>query len=278
MSAPRWTAVLTVASGGVVSALALIGIRPLFGDRLRSPGAASVYAIAVMLLGVAAARGVLARGGRVSWALGLGAASGAACALLAAVPLDEPLGPAEVAVLASFTFAGVIAGALFGLPALIALRPALDIERAPSLDAVERALLPAAIWLAALGALAVLGHGGRFVPGLLALAGGALASALVAARDLRRVFFLRAALRDEAPGWAVVESSAATLPMFARYERVSLDGVLARRRAGLGDEPVARLPRDAHLALAPIVRRAVLALIIALASGGAHALLVIKTK
>ncbi|MFT3769119.1 MAG: hypothetical protein QM820_27070 [Minicystis sp.] len=186
MTAPRWTAVLSVAASAAVSGLALVAIRPLFGDRFHALPAALLYAIAVAIVGAVAAHMVLARGARALPAVGFGALSGALSALLSLVPFDEGFHPAQLAVMASLVAAGAIAGAVLGVFSLVTLRPAASVERAPSPDGFDRVLLPAAIEPAIVGALAVLGHGSRFVPGLLVLAACAGAFAIIAVRDRRR--------------------------------------------------------------------------------------------
>lgn len=161
---------------------------------------------------------------------------------------------------------GAIVGTLFGLTTLVVVRPVERAQTRPSLDALERVLLPTSLWLCAWGLVFVAIHHPRSLPPLaLVLVGlGGLGTVLI--RDIRRLAWLLALHRGALPGWSLSPLEplfrSSPLPVFGPCRERDLDGQLAPVAAGRGPyrstspgQPVARLPLNARAGIGPVRRR-----------------------
>jgi hypothetical protein len=232
-----------------------------------------------------AARRAVGRGGRTLTTLALGAAFGSAATVLFTLVLRpevssgaaEDGGHAALLLFGTTVVAigGALLGALFGLAALPSIHTAARAERLPSLDGLERVFAPAAILLCPVGRFALLYQPGRRAPATAAFLAVALALLFVALRDVQRVLWLRAVGRGGVPGWAIVGAPPGeperAEPRYAAYSPRALDGLLTQLggppgsgpfREPAGPRPVAALPRDPMRAVAPLLGRAVLSLVL----------------
>lgn len=176
---------------------------------------------------------------------------------------------------------GAMAGTLFGLTAMAVIGPVERARARGSLDAPEQALLPASVWLAGWGlTLVAIPHPRSLAP-LAVVVLGLAGLAVVAARDLARLRFLRALYGGALPGWLLSRAAPspcpAIVPAYGPYPEGTLDGHLVPATPPGGpyrepapdapEAPAARVPMDPKSGRAPVVRRiawcAALALLIA---------------
>lgn len=161
---------------------------------------------------------------------------------------------------------GAMAGTLFGLTAIAVIAPVERAGARDALDAPERVLLPASVWLSGWGLLLSLLPPPRspapFAVTLLGLAG----LAAVALRDLARLRFLTALYGGASPRWQLSRAAPSPrsidAPAYGPYPESALDGQLLPAPPPVGPyrEPppgdaVARLPLDPSRGRAPVVRR-----------------------
>jgi hypothetical protein len=271
--------------GAVALASAVLMDTLAIDDGNRTAAAALGCALSTAVLSGLVARRAVERGGRALRTVGLGAASGSAATVLFTVILRpevssgaaEDGGRALLFLFGAATLAllGALLGALFGLAALPSIHTAARAERLPSLDGLERVFAPAAILLCPVGRFALLYQPGRRAPATAAFLAVALALLFVALRDVQRVLWLRAVGRGGVPGWAIVGAPPGeperAEPRYAAYSPRALDGLLTQLggppgsgpfREPAGPRPVAALPRDPMRAVAPLLGRAVLSLVL----------------
>ncbi len=168
---------------------------------------------------------------------------------------------------------GATVGTLFGLTAVPVVRRAERARARETMDAAERVLFPAAVWLGAWGlAFVVLHHPRSLAPlGQVVLALGGLVCVIV--RDARRLRFLSAVARGEEPLWHVERASPSvigSLPAYGPHRAAELDGQLVHGsrtggpyRAGPAPSPTARIPLERKVARRPFVRRIAVATLVA---------------
>jgi hypothetical protein len=185
----------------------------------------------------------------------------------------ESLGSWYPVLLAAMTSRAVLTGALAGAALAVWSLPVLrvPVEDAPgllSIDARERALFRASLWLGVTAGAASLLWPTPLLAGVItaALALVAAASLAVGARDARRAMWLSRVGAGRIPGWSVVADGgpapSSPVPMFARYPEGELDAYLVRD----GARRVAELPHNLGRARTPLVRRAALAAALAIAA------------
>jgi hypothetical protein len=171
---------------------------------------------------------------------------------------------------------GAMVGTLFGLTAVAVVRPVERARASRALDATERVLLPASLWLCAWGLVFVALHHPRSLAPLALVVVGLGGIGYVVARDGARLRWLGAVYAGEHPAWrtarAPTPSLGAPIPAYGPYAETSLDGAVYNRtsdsgpyRAGTPHPPVARLPLSPHLGRAPIARRIVWSTLLATA-------------
>lgn len=229
------------------------------------------------LFGLAGTQWALAREPSESNALGVCATTGAAvlswfmlCERLARLHTPGNVDSFALVVLPILVLVaaavGAVLGTLFGLTAIAMVGPVERARARRSLDAPERALLSASVWLAAWGLLFVVLRHPRAVAALVAVAVSLCGLGTVLARDLVRLRFLRALYRGALPGWTLTRVSpqqrSSFLPAYGPYREASLDGRLVpgKRlggpyRAAAPEAPVARLPLDPREGMRPLAKR-----------------------
>ena len=255
-----------------------------FSDEQLSPLFMLGWALAMGLTGAFVAARAIAKEARALTVLGWSALGGAVAAAVnmsmgnVSVDATQPTAVALwLFVCAVFAVLGTVVGTIFGASALPMLRAAARANRSSSLDGVERVLLPASLWLALVGWVALRRTREHFPFGVTAIGVAALALAIVAVRDLQRILWLRAVARDRVAGWAIVPDEggpAPSLPMFAGYDKDALDACLVRRGEGSRGAPfrengvvehVARLPLAPRASLAPLALRAAISMLLVIA-------------
>jgi len=161
---------------------------------------------------------------------------------------------------------GAIVGAFFGLTTLPVVKPAERAQSSRSLDAPERALFPASLWLCTSGLAFVALHHPRSLLPLAAILSGLAGLALIIARDLFRLAWLSALHRGALPRLSLARNEwplrPSRLPTLTLYRDEEVDGHLVAAaafqgpyRSTLTAEPILRLPLDPRAATRPIRRR-----------------------
>ncbi|MEZ4308954.1 MAG: hypothetical protein R3F14_13025 [Polyangiaceae bacterium] len=269
---PAGIASTAVALGATVATDCLL--QPFFRDSLLQRGVGAAMAAS---FGVAGTHWALTREPSEWSSLRGSAATGAVvlmwfmfCDRLAALHTNGPDESFALLVLPMLLVvvgaAGAMAGTLFGLTAVAVIGPVERARARTALDAPERVLLPASVWLGAWGAgILAMSHPRSIAPLVLVLLGlGGIGT--VAVRDLLRLRFVTALHAGATCGWKLARTAPSALPpdvpSFGPYREATLDGlVLPALRAGgpyrhpPQEDPVARLPLDARAARAPLVRR-----------------------
>lgn len=283
IATPVCIASAAVALGATVASDALLQpfFEPSLVQRIGGAGMAAFF-------GVAGTRWALARGASEWNALRGSALTGAVvlswfmvCDRLATMhasidpdPLTPLLLPLVLVVVAAL---GATVGTLFGLTSVAVVRPAERGSGAGSLDAPERALLPASVWLGAWG-LALVGiRHPRSAPALCLVVLGIAGLAYVTVRDAKRLLFLRELFDGRSSELRVVRfgsgrSEGAIPPPYGPHAERLLDGALAPRdppggpyRAAPPELPIARIPLSREAAIRPFRRRIAITSAIAIA-------------
>lgn len=271
LATPTFIASAAVALGATVASDCLL--QPFFDQSLVQR---IVGAIMAALFGVAGTRWALSRGPSEWNALRGSALTGSVvlswfmvCDRLASLhasgapdTLGTLLLPLVLVVVAAL---GAMVGTLFGLTAVAVVRP---VERGlgkRSLDAPERALLPASVWLGAWGVALVSIPHPRSLPALALVGLGLAGLGFVAARDAVRLRFLKAVFAGVLPGLRVVRpqpSEGACLAAYGPHDDRELDGAIVPvehpggpYRASPPEEPLARIPLSPTAARRPFFRR-----------------------
>ena len=239
------------------------------------------------ILGGLVAHRIAKRGGRTAAAAWAGALGGGVAwlihSLVSATPDARSDSWVSLFLLATafMVVIGAIIGAFFGLTALAVFRPLGNIEQTPTVDGLERVLLPASLWLAPVGRWAVQFQSKPLVGGQITLLTALALLAVIVARDVRRLRWLRAVTVARVAGWAIVAKDATAerdpeVPALVWYGETPLDGALICGDAAHAAGPfrdsalstvVAALPLDPRKAQAPLVRRMISAALIAAAVG-----------
>lgn len=161
---------------------------------------------------------------------------------------------------------GAMVGTLFGLTAVAVVRPVERSRSCRSLDAPERVLLPASVWLCAWGLTFIALRHPRCL-GPVGLVGVGLAGlGFVIVRDIARIRWLFRLHHGQLPTWRLATSPLrappAFLPSYGPYTEPSLDGLITPITPGGGPYravppslPIARVPLSLAVARAPLYRR-----------------------